>query len=248
MSARIMYVGHATVLVDMDGVRVLTDPLLRTRLLHLRRVGRVDTVEPDSVDAVLVSHLHFDHLDFPSLQRLGRDVPVVVPRGARTLLENKGFRSVTEVEAGDEIAIGSLAVRGTPAIHDPRRLPFGARAAPLGYEITGSRSVYFAGDTDLFDGMAELGPVDVALLPIWGWGPSLGPGHMSPREAAEAAQLLQATVAIPMHWGTFFPLHTALRGKPAFIDRPLTEFEAEMEALAPATEVRALRPGEETIV
>lgn len=248
MSARIVYVGHATVLVDMDGVRLLTDPLLRTRLLHLRRVGEVDTVEPDSVDAVLVSHLHFDHLDFPSLQRLGRDVPVVVPRGGRRLLEKKGFRSVTEVEAGDEIPVGTLAVRGTPAIHDPRRLPFGARAAPVGYVITGSRSVYFAGDTDLFDGMRQLGPVDVALLPIWGWGPSLGPGHMSPRDAAEAARTLRASVAIPMHWGTFFPLHTALRGKPAFIDRPVEEFKAQAGSLAPETEVRALRPGEQTVV
>jgi L-ascorbate metabolism protein UlaG (beta-lactamase superfamily) len=248
MSTRIVYVGHATVLVDMDGVRVLTDPLLRTRLLHLRRVGQVDVVERDSVDAVLISHLHFDHLDFPSLEQLGRDVPVVVPRGGRRLLDKKGFRSVTEVGEGEETRIGNLTVRGTPAIHDPRRLPFGARAAPLGYMITGSRSVYFAGDTDLFDGMAGLGPVDVALLPIWGWGPSLGPGHMSPREAAKAARMLRASVAVPMHWGTFFPLQSALRGKPAFIDRPVEEFKTHMEALARATEVRALRPGEETIV
>ena len=71
----------------------------------------------------------------------------------------------------------------------------------------GGRSVYFAGDTDVFEEMADLAPVDVALLPIWGWGPSMGPGHMDPARAAEAARLLDARVAIPIHWGTYFPIH-----------------------------------------
>jgi L-ascorbate metabolism protein UlaG (beta-lactamase superfamily) len=116
----------------------------------------------------------------------------------------------------------------------------------MGYVIAGSRSVYFAGDTDVFDEMAAIGPVDVALLPIWGWGPSLGPGHMDPRSAAEAARILRTSIAIPIHWGTYFPLHTALRGTPAFIDAPPGEFLVHMGELAPDVDVRVLRPGEGT--
>ena len=82
------------------------------------------------------------------------------------------------------------------------------------------RRVYFAGDTDIFDGMADLAPVDVALLPIWGWGPTMGPGHMDPARAAQAAALLQARLAIPIHWGTYYPIHLGLQGPPGFSRRP----------------------------
>jgi L-ascorbate metabolism protein UlaG (beta-lactamase superfamily) len=246
-ASRIVYVGHSTVLVDLDGVKLLTDPLLRPRLLHLRRAGKLDTRALRGVDAVLVSHLHFDHLDFPSLEKLGRELPVIVPRGAGGLMRKRGFRSVSELAPDEELAIGAVTVVGTPAVHDSSRMPFGARAEPLGFTIRGSRSVYFAGDTELFDGMSELGPVDVALLPIWGWGPGLGGGgHMDPREAAEAARLLQPSLVVPIHWGTYFPAHHGLRRLPAFIEAPAAQFVAHMAETAPGAEVRVLQPGEET--
>ncbi len=80
--AAVRYVGHATVVVDLGGVRLLTDPLLRNRVAHLRRAAKVDPAALRGVDAVLISHLHYDHLDLPSLQRLGREMPVVAPHGA----------------------------------------------------------------------------------------------------------------------------------------------------------------------
>ena len=133
------------------------------------------------------------------------------------------------MRAGEEIQIGALTVRAVPAEHDTGRLPFGARAEPLGYVIEGAgRSVYFAGDTDVFAGMAELAPVDVALLPIWGWGPTMGPGHMDPGRAAEAAALLGARLAIPIHWGTYYPVHLGLRGPPGFLETPPPLFEQAM--------------------
>jgi L-ascorbate metabolism protein UlaG (beta-lactamase superfamily) len=246
--ARIVYVGHSTVLVEIEGVRLLIDPLLRARFMHLRRVRDSDALVPDRIDAVLISHLHFDHLDFPSLRLLGRDVPVVVPRGAGDLLAKKGFSAVTELEVGEEVRVRGLAVRGTPALHDAGRTPFGTRAEPIGYVIDGSWSVYFAGDTDLFDGMASLGPIDVALVPIWGWGPTIGPGHLNPREAAEAVRRTGASMAIPIHWGTYFPHHAALRGRPSFLDRPAEEFEAHMRKVAPEVDVRIMRPGDEVVL
>ena len=246
MPARILWVGHSTVLVELDGVKLLTDPLLRRRVVHLRRVERVPAETLPEVDAVLISHLHFDHLDIPSLALLGRNLKLVVPRGAGGLVRRKRFTNVDELGAGEELHVGSLVVKGAPAVHDPRRLPVGARAEPLGFVIAGTRSVYFAGDTDVFDGMAALAPVDLALLPIWGWGPTIGPGHMSPPEAVEAARLLRASVVVPIHWGTYFPLQLARHGRPAFLDRPADEFRARMQAQAPEIEVRVLHPGQET--
>src|SRR4029079_15268460 len=103
MSASIAYVGHGTVLIDIEGVRLLTDPLLRNRVTHLRRAAKVDAAALRGIDAVLISHLHYDHLDMPSLQRLGRDLPVVAPKGAGALIRRQaGSTNVTEMRAGEE--------------------------------------------------------------------------------------------------------------------------------------------------
>jgi L-ascorbate metabolism protein UlaG (beta-lactamase superfamily) len=246
--AALRYVGHATVLIELNGVRLLTDPLLRGRVAHLRRATAIETSPLRDLDAVLISHLHFDHLDLASLRHIGQEMLVVAPHGAGSLIRRKsGVANVLELRAGQQIEIGAVTVRATHAEHDPGRLPFGVRAQPLGYVIEGAgRSVYFAGDTDLFDRMADLAPVDAALLPIWGWGPSLGTGHMDPQRAAQAAGLLRARLAIPIHWGTYYPIHLGLRHHPAFLEAPPAVFEREAQIYAPATAVRVLRPGEET--
>ncbi|MEP7223361.1 MAG: MBL fold metallo-hydrolase [Actinomycetota bacterium] len=242
--ARIEYVGHATVVVDLDGVRLLTDPLLRNRVAHLRRAVPVDAKALRGIDAVLISHAHYDHLDLPSLEKLGKKLPVIVPRGLGGLLRKRRFETVIEVEQQESIHMGALEVRAVPAEHDGGRGPFGASAEALGYVVTGSRSVYFAGDTDLFDGMGDLGPVDVGLVPIWGWGPGLGAGHLDPTRAAEAVALLRPGLVVPIHWGTYFPIHLGLRGVPDFVDLPSAEFVAAVEKIAPDVLVRVLRPGQ----
>ena len=242
--ARIEYVGHGTVVVDLDGVRLLTDPLLRNRVAHLRRAAPVDANALRGIDAVLISHAHYDHLDLPSLEKLGKKLPVIVPRGLGGLLRKRRFETVIEVEQQESIHIGALEVRAVPAEHDGSRGPFGASAEALGYVVTGSRSVYFAGDTDLFDGMGDLGPVDVGLVPIWGWGPGLGAGHLDPARAAEAVARLCPALVVPIHWGTYFPIHLGLRGAPDFVDLPPAEFVAAVEKIAPGVSVRVLRPGQ----
>ena len=242
--ARIEYVGHGTVVVDLDGVRLLTDPLLRNRVAHLRRAVAVDAKALRGIDAILISHAHYDHLDLPSLEKLGKKLPVIVPRGLGGLLRKRRFETVVEVEQQESIHIGALEVRAVPAEHDGGRGPFGASAEALGYVVTGSRSVYFAGDTDLFDGMGDLGPVDVGLVPIWGWGPGLGAGHLDPARAAEAVALLRPGLVVPIHWGTYFPIHLGLRGVPDFVDLPPAEFVAAVEKIAPDVLVHVLRPGQ----
>jgi L-ascorbate metabolism protein UlaG (beta-lactamase superfamily) len=242
--ARIEYVGHATVLVDLDGVRLLTDPLLRNRVAHLRRSAPVPARTGRGVDAVLISHAHYDHLDLPSLEKFGKKLPMVVPRGLGGLLRKRRFESVLEVEVGETLAIGSLRVRAVHADHDGSRGPFGASADPVGYVISGSKSIYFAGDTDLFDEMAEIGPVDVALVPIWGWGPGLGGGHLDPARAAEAVARIMPGLAIPIHWGTYYPIHLGLTRAPGFVGMPPLEFLAAMKERVPDVRVRVLQVGE----
>jgi L-ascorbate metabolism protein UlaG (beta-lactamase superfamily) len=241
MSGAVTWLGHATVVVDLDGERIVTDPVLRRRVAHLLR-ARAAAVPADAT-AVLVSHLHYDHLDVPSLRAFARELPVLLPRGGARLL--RGFGDLREVEPGDSVRIGELRVDAVEADHDGRRRPGGARGPALGYVLRGSRSVYFAGDTDLFDEMAELAPVDVALLPVAGWGPRLGPGHMTAERAARAAVLLRPRVAIPIHWGTFHPAY-ARRG--AWFSDPPLEFAAHVAAVAPSVDVRVLMPGESTSV
>jgi L-ascorbate metabolism protein UlaG (beta-lactamase superfamily) len=246
MAARVTYVGHGTVLLDLDGVRLLTDPLLRRRVAHLHRAAPpvpADTLR--GIDAVLVSHAHYDHLDLPSLERLGKATPVVVPRGLAGLLRKRKFEHVTEVEVGDALSIGSLTVGATPAEHAGGRGPFGVRATAVGFTVSGSACVYFAGDTDLFPGMDSMvESLDVALLPIWGWGPSLGPGHLDPGRAAEAARRLAPRTVVPIHWGTYAPITHGLWRSPAFLRSPPTLFAAELAKAAPDVRLQVLQPGE----
>jgi L-ascorbate metabolism protein UlaG (beta-lactamase superfamily) len=137
-------------------------------------------------------------------------------------------------------------VIATRAEHSGWRPPFGPRAECLGFIVEGSRRVYFAGDTDLFPEMAALGPVDVALLPVWGWGPTLGPGHMDPRRAAEALTLIKPSLAVPIHWGALYPVPLLAlgSGRRSFLHSPPREFAAFALDVAPEVDVRVLQPGE----
>jgi L-ascorbate metabolism protein UlaG (beta-lactamase superfamily) len=166
-------------------------------------------------------------------------VPIVAPTGAGKLLQGWGHSHVREVDAGDELGLGGLVVRATRAEHESSRGPFSERSASLGYVVQGSASVYFAGDTDLFDEMAEFGPVDVAVLPVSGWGPKLPAGHLDPRGAAQALRLLRPRIAVPVHWGTF---RTPFAPRPD--DRPAQEFVRAAAELAPEVDVRVLAIGE----
>lgn len=239
------FIGHATVLIEVAGARVLTDPLLRRRLGPLERHGPVP--EPETlgeVDVVLISHGHHDHFDRPSLRALGGRPTVVVPRGLGSSVRRVVAGEVVELTAGDEMTVGPLRIEAVQARHWIS--PGAARAQPLGYLIDAGPRIYFAGDTGPFPRMrGVLAAADVALLPVWTWGPHLGPGHLGPRSAAELLTGSGPTVAIPIHWGTLYPtrLHHLWR-RP--LDEPGDRFAAHAAQLAPEADVRVLHPGEST--
>ena len=211
----VTWLGHSTVLIEVGGARFLTDPVLRPRVAHLtRRAPAVDPRELGPLDAVLLSHVHRDHLDVPTLREIPDHVPVLSPAGAGALIG--GGRVVHALEPGQELELAGVTIRATPAFHKVRRRF--RDVAALGFVC--DERVYFAGDTEVFDQMAELGPIDTALLPVWGWGTSLGAGHMDPPAAAEAAALIRPRTAVPIHWGTYFPVHLGRQGHSLLRDPP----------------------------
>jgi L-ascorbate metabolism protein UlaG (beta-lactamase superfamily) len=244
---RIVFIGHSTVVIELDGIRLLTDPLLRRGVAHLRRQTEpADRALASSADAVLISHLHRDHLDIASLRLLGNGTPVLVPAGAAAWLRRRGFENVTELGVGDRADVGNLIVTAVDARHDGSRNPRGLRAETVGYVVRGPRTIYFAGDTEVFEQMSELSPeLDVALLPVAGWGSRLGKGHMDPLDAARAVSLLTPRLAIPIHWGTLLPVGVAWRRRRRLEDPPHL-FARQVARLAPNVEVRILAPGEQT--
>jgi L-ascorbate metabolism protein UlaG (beta-lactamase superfamily) len=245
VTRKVTWLGHSTVLIELGGGRLLTDPVLRDRLLHLTRVAPpVKPAHYTNLTAVLVSHLHHDHFDVPSLQRLDRAATqLIVPAGGGRRAVRLGFGAVSEVNAGDATALDATRVLAVPAVHGGSRYPVGSKADALGYVIEADgRRVYFAGDTDLFDGMTELGELDLALIPVWGWGPRLGSGHLNPERAAEALALLEPRLAVPIHWGTLFPRWHHDRAR-RLIDPP-HEFARAAASVAPAVDVRILAPGD----
>ena len=240
----ITYTGHSTVLIEMDGIRLLTDPLLRTRVAHLGRLVDLPAVADWNLDAVLISHLHWDHLDLPSLRLLGYDTHMIVPKGAGEYLQKKGFKSVEEIGRYELTLLGGVTILGTPAEHPGDRPLFGPSVDSLGFLIQGSQEVYFAGDTDIFPEMEVLSDhTDVALLPVWGYGPTLGAGHLDPYRAAKALPGIAPKVAVPIHWGTYCPIGMVWM-QMAFLNYPPHSFQKYAQKIAPEVDIKILEPGE----
>jgi L-ascorbate metabolism protein UlaG (beta-lactamase superfamily) len=242
---RVTFLGHATLLIEVDDLRILTDPVLREGMGPIRR--QVKAVLPElfaDLDAVFVSHGHHDHLDLASLRQIPGKPTVIVPRGFGALATKLGLGPVEEVQPGDRLSIDRVQLEVVPALHSGKREPMGPTGPALGCVVEGSRAVYFAGDTDLYPEMDRLRDrLDLALLPVWGWGATIGPGHMNPERAAEAVARLRPKLAIPIHWGTFYPV--GLRGwMPAPFETPGPSFVEAARRLAPDVPVRLLVPGE----
>ncbi|WP_129843188.1 MBL fold metallo-hydrolase [Streptomyces sp. RFCAC02] len=214
------WAGHASFVVRLGGLTVLTDPVWSRRILatpaRITPVG-VDWADLPPVDAVVISHNHFDHLDLPTLRRLPSGTPLFVPAGLAAWCRRRGFTHVTELdwwEAAELPAREGGAVRFdcVPADHwSKRTLLDTCRSLWCGWVLTspGGRRVYFAGDTGYGAFLPEVGErfggVDAALLPIGAYDPPwlLRPVHLNPEEAVRAFADVGARFMLPMHWATF---------------------------------------------
>lgn len=199
--------GHATAVADFGQARVLFDPFFRSRA---RRAGRVD--------AVLVTHSHVDHLNRWSLKAIDRDTHLVVPRGAKHVVDDLGFRQVTEVSAGDALEVNGLTISAVETRHDQGRWRKGDSPDVLGYVVAGAgAAVHHAGDVDfsdhaVFDDIGKRHSIDVTMLPIGGMMPLkwyqsrrhlLDQGiHIDPDCAVDIFERLGAKQLVPVHWGT----------------------------------------------
>lgn len=254
MDTRMRWLGHATVVLDVGGVRLVTDPLLQRHAGVLRRRGGRAPRASDwaGADAALVSHLHHDHAELGSLRMLG-PVPVLAAPSSAHWLSARGLQGVG-VPHGEWHALGDgdVVVRTVPAVHGHRPMPHRPNVA-TGFVVRGGgTTVWFAGDTGPFPALAHVpdlagAPVDLALVPVGGWGPRLSGGHLDPVQAARVCGLVGARVAVPVHWGT---LHApASRGlPPGWMDRAGRAFEAAVHRVAPHVDAVVLSPGEALVL
>jgi L-ascorbate metabolism protein UlaG (beta-lactamase superfamily) len=252
---QVSYIGHATVLIEIGQIRVLTDPILRDRFFFMQRNGHnygPDLLANHAPDIVLLSHLHYDHVDLPSLRRLPSTTTVIAPKRSGSYLARWAGVDVYEVAEGDRIQVADVEITVVPADHGnayPLPRPM---TSCVGYALRNRLSVYFAGDTALFDGMADIGKdfdLDLALLPVWGYSHRVGSGHLTPMTAAEALTRLQPRVAVPIHWGSFrYPGPRFLWKRAGYMSTPPRTFAEYASRLAPETDVRILQPGQATEV
>ncbi|HEY1133672.1 MAG TPA: MBL fold metallo-hydrolase [Nocardioides sp.] len=246
--------GHASTTVELAGVRVATDPVLSRRLLHLRRASPAPPDAAAEADLVLVSHLHHDHLHLPSLRRFARDVPVVVPRGAPRAVPGLRGRHCVEAAPGDVLDLAGVRVEVLAAQHDGHRdvrrgpVPGGADAPALGFRVARDEvSCWYPGDTGPRVDLDGVAPVDLALVPIGGWGPSLGDDHLDPAQAVAAVAAVGAQVVVPVHYGTFWPVglrHVHPRSHRELFTDPPARFRAAASSAALTAEVVVPQHGE----
>ena len=201
------WLGHATAVAELGAARLLFDPFGRRRA---RKAG--------AVDAVLVTHSHVDHLNRWSLKAVSREAQLVVPRGAKDIVADLGFRKVTEMTAGDQLEINGTQISAVPTRHDFGRWSKRDLPEAVGYVVSGGGStIHHAGDVDfsdhaIFDDIGKQFSIDAALLPIGGMFPVwyyrrrrhwMDRGiHIDPDCALDIYERLGARQMVPVHWGT----------------------------------------------
>ena len=250
---RVTYIGHATLLLELDGVRILTDPNFEPKLGRLLpRVSEpgIELADLPKLDALLLTHAHADHLSFDSLERLPRDIPLIAPPAVAKWLRRLGFDSARALGPGESMRIDRVELHAAAATHKGNRYGFDRwRAAANMYLLDGSTSTFFAGDTALVDDTHHLvehtlwnrgRELDLALLPIgyapW-WKPGFRKGHLTHEDALDLFERLRASVLVPYHWGTF-------RHVTATAHDAINRLKARLASHHLSDAVKILEPGE----
>ena len=245
----VTWIGHATLLVEMDGVRFLTDPIWSKRASPLSWLGPARRVEPGisfddlpQIDFVLISHNHFDHLDLPTLERIAERNPKAtfyVPLGNAELLFERGITRVVELDWTQQATVQGVEIHCLPAQHWSKRgLTDTYATLWSSWAVIGkNRRFFFAGDTGYFAGFKEigdaLGPFDLAAVPIGAYEPTemMHLSHMNPEEAVMAAVDVGARTAVAVHFGTFDLADEPLDEPPArFIEAATGSGSTPLEA------------------
>jgi L-ascorbate metabolism protein UlaG (beta-lactamase superfamily) len=241
---RVTFLGHASTLISMNGMNILTDPHLgRHIFFFLWRKGKrppsIKSLPP--LDLLLLSHGHYDHLDLPTLRKLPRRIPAIAAPGLETILRWARRERVVTLDEWESRNFGGIKITAVPAEHFLGRPPLFPASKYQGYVVEGDATVYFAGDTAIFDGLSEIGlkwDIDVALLPIGAYSPpSFRRHHMSPEDAIEAARMLRAKAVVPIHWGAF-----KLSLEP--MSEPIPRLRRAAEEAGRSSTLKILNPGE----
>ncbi|MEX1139874.1 MAG: MBL fold metallo-hydrolase [Bacteroidota bacterium] len=213
--ARVTFINHATVLIELNGLRILTDPIYSFSVSYfLPRLKKPGIPFPKlpPIDLVAISHDHYDHLNLRTLRRLARahSPSILLPRGLGSFGVRTGFEDVRELDWWETLEHRGLSITCVPARHFSGRTPWSRnRSRPSGYVFQAPGSaVYFAGDTAYSETFKEIGQrfaLDIALLPIGAYKPHawFKNIHLNPHDALQAFFDLRARMLIPIHWGTF---------------------------------------------
>ena len=220
---RVTWFGHSSSLIEIDGVTILTDPIWSTRTSPVTWIGPTRWFPPilslaqlPQIDAVLISHDHYDHLDRATIQSLDtRGVQFIVPLGVGAHLVSWGVPEtrITELDWWDSTRVGALAIVATPARHASGRInPQGDRTLWAGYAMLGAtHRAWYSGDTGMHDALTEIGtkygPFDVTLIESGQYDPAWPDWHLGPEQAVEANRRVRGAAMIPVHWALFKLAH-----------------------------------------
>lgn len=239
---RITLIGHSTVLIQLDGLNIITDPIFSERILRFAKrymEPGIPFEKLPKIDAIVISHEHYDHFDKPTLEKFDKNIPIIISKDLKNKAANLGFQDIREIGWWESTKMNGIKITALPVKHH--------LSHPSSYIIEGTKTVYFAGDTGLNGYFEEIGQkfnIDVALLPIGAYKAHLAPPgfdlrrvHMNPEDAIIAQDRLKAKVIVPIHWGVF-----KITAEP--IEEPRQLMEEIIKEQNLDSKVKILEPGE----
>jgi N-acyl-phosphatidylethanolamine-hydrolysing phospholipase D len=256
---QITWIGHATFLIQVAGINILTDPIFSDRASPVSFAGPRRLLPPaisqehlPPIQLTIISHNHYDHLDRMSVTKLGNRVKFLVPLGMSKWFREAGLNNVTELDWWQSAEFGKIRLHCVPAQHFSMRTPFDHNKILWASWVleTPKGNIFFAGDTGYSEDFREigqkLGPMRLALIPIGGYMPRwfMKSMHLNPQEAVQVHQDVQSQQSIGMHWGTFKLTEEPLAEPPLFLQKVLQErkFAPDKFIVLPFGETKILDP------
>ncbi len=244
MNNYLTFIGHSTLLINLNGFKILTDPVFSKWVHGVPRFKKarinIEDVK-DNTDLILISHAHKDHLNKKTLNKFSKEIPIATHHNNVKYLKNCNFTNVVKFSHWEtkNFYNESIKITSVPAYHR-KTLPWGPIGTSGGFVIESSKhNIYFAGDTafeeKLFRDIAAKFRIDILLMPVGAYSPRwmLKYEHTNPEEALETMRILEAKKMIPIHWGSFmFALDTPKR--PINVLKKLiagTDLESRVEIL-----------------